>query len=289
MAHKHYRLIATVRIKNEAWILEQWLKRTSEYVDGIIAIDNYSTDGSLEILKSHPLVIRLIERKKPTVWDELTDRNLLLDLARQYRAEWVHIADPDEIMDARLPAQIDTILKTPGIGRHFFKEVTLWRSTDMYRVDKPEMYHRMSGTNQIIKLTKQLRWIPSKQQKTSKRLLQSLHYRRLIPKRKMGNFTYQGLIGDTHYHENLVRLHYHFVDWNHAFLVHLRAAAIEAIQMKYHLKDVPEIVAWATQRLDESGLQLAPICKEWGVLPVSAHHFIQQKYGLHMTKGAIIP
>ena len=36
--------------------------------------------------------------------------------------------------------------------------------------------------------------------------------------------------------------------------------------MKKKLKDGPEIVDWATQRLNEDGLQIAPVKPESGIL-----------------------
>ena len=57
----------------------------------------------------------------------------------------VHIVDPDEIMDVRLTDSLGDLLSRPGLGRIFFKEVTLWRSNKYYRVDKPDMFHRDFG------------------------------------------------------------------------------------------------------------------------------------------------
>ena len=72
---KNYRLIALAQVKDAAWIIEKWLQRTSEYADAIVMLDDGSTDGTYEILKEHPKVIRLL-RNPPGTRPEL-GRNCL--------------------------------------------------------------------------------------------------------------------------------------------------------------------------------------------------------------------
>jgi len=44
------KLVAMLRVKDGILFAEQWLARTSELVDEIVAVDNGSTDGTYEIL-----------------------------------------------------------------------------------------------------------------------------------------------------------------------------------------------------------------------------------------------
>ena len=47
------KLIAACNFKNEEWILPTWLERTSQFADGIVALDDGSTDNTLKILRAH--------------------------------------------------------------------------------------------------------------------------------------------------------------------------------------------------------------------------------------------
>lgn len=262
-----YRLIATVRVKNEGWILESWLKRTCEYADAIIALNDGSKDDSAKLLKSCPKVIEVLD-KPGDIWDELPDRNLLLTAARHYDPEWIHIIDPDEIMDARLSYFIDDILADRMAGQHFFREVTLWRSINQYRIDLPEKYHRRDGTNQIVRINPSLRWERTREESWKRRGLNSVMKLRAIPARRVGNLSLVGIRGEARYHE-LVRLHYHFANWNRSWYVHMRYAVIEAIQMRRKLDEVEHVISWATDRMKEEGLVTRSVDDAWGVLPIS--------------------
>ena len=260
------RLLATVRLKNEEWILEEWLERTSEFVDAILALDDGSTDRSYDLLRGHKCVVDIIRKPPGGAWTVLADRNLLVDRARTLGAEWVHIIDPDELMDVRLGERIDDLLADGDAGRHFFREVTLWRGVDQYRVDKPELYARIAGTNQIVRMTPELKWRVSRRYSFKWRLLRSLREGRRIRKPVSGHEKLVGLRDDTRNHDDLVRLHYHFVDWERCWRNHVRYAAREAIQFCLKLEDLEDIVDWATARLDEEGLRLAPVKDQWGVM-----------------------
>ena len=260
------RLVACCSMRNEEWIVERWLQRTSEFADGIIVLDDGSTDRTPEIVQSCSEVIGLLRNPRGGIGVTRENRNRMLEAARAHGAEWVMIIDADEIMDVRLADRLDDLLARPRVGRIFFKELTLWRSNQYYRVDKPEMYHRDTGTNQIVQMTPQLRWRVPARYTLRRRLLRFLQTGRLEPKPVAGNESLAGIEGETLKVTDLVRLHYHFVDWERAWRVHMRYAIREAIMFKRELDEVPEILEWATARLDETGLQLAPVKPEWGVL-----------------------
>ena len=158
------------------------------------------------------------------------------------------------------------LLSRPGLGRIFFKEVTLWRSNKYYRVDKPDMFHRDFGLSPIVRLTPRLRWVPSSKYHWRRRIRTLVQTSRWLSPPAVGAMSLKGLEGETLTMPDLVRIHYHFSDWERAWRGHLRYAVLEAIQFNKKLHDVEEIVNWATARLDETGLELAPVQPEWGVL-----------------------
>ena len=136
--------------KNEEELLENWLQRTSEFADGIIVIDDGSTDNSFKMLQSNKKVIRIIKHEPGGPMEARKNRNKLFDAVREFSGEWAIILDIDEIMDVRLAGNLDDILNRPTVGQIYFKEISLWRSNKEYRIDKPNLYNRQRTVCQIL-------------------------------------------------------------------------------------------------------------------------------------------
>lgn len=269
---RSYRLIATVRVKNEAWILEQWLARTAQFVDGIVALDDGSTDASVHILKAHPKVLQVIEKPAGSYWKEQADRNRLLEATRHYNPEWMFLIDPDEIMDARLPDHIDEILRDPTAGKFAFKEITLWRSTDYYRIDHPEKYHRdIASICGIVRMNPALRWVPQQQYTQGARLKHMLRKGSWLHVPNVGSEKLRGVQGETRNYGDLVKLHYHFANWDRAWRTEMRYVVYRAIATKTRLNEVETLINTLAHRLSEDGLELAPVDPKWGVIPISGN------------------
>ena len=263
---KALRLVAVCAMKDEEWLVERWLRRTSEFADGIVVLDDGSTDRTKDIVRACPKVVELMENPPGGSWLVLKNRQRLLDAARRHGAEWVMVLDADEIMDARLADRLEDLIGRPELGRIFFREVTLWRSNQYYRIDKPEMYHRDTGTNQMLRMTPDLRWERAWPYTFKPRLKKFLTTGHFPPAPVSGYETLRGIRGETLKVADLVRVHYHFADWERTWSGHVRYAARDAIQFKRKLHELESIVDWATARLDETGLELEPVKLEWGVL-----------------------
>jgi hypothetical protein len=90
------KLICLTPIKNEAWVLDVFLKCTSLWADHIILADQNSTDRSREIALKYPKVI-LIENKS-NEFDESIRQKLLIDEARKIEGPKILFAlDADEL------------------------------------------------------------------------------------------------------------------------------------------------------------------------------------------------
>ncbi len=92
-------LICITPVRNEAWILNVFLRATSLWADYIIIADQCSTDGSREIALSYPKVI-LIENDNPD-FNEAERQKMLIEKARQIVGDKILFAlDADEIFEA---------------------------------------------------------------------------------------------------------------------------------------------------------------------------------------------
>ena len=260
-----FNIIAVLSVKNEKNMVERWLKRTSEIVDGIIILDDGSTDKTPQIIKSHPKVIEIVTNSPNQEWKGRENRNRLLALAKSYNPSWILISDTDEILDKRVVSNLDNLIADTGIGQIFFKEITLWKNTREYRIDKPEMYNRSDGTCRLVRMNPNLKWILPADYQWKRRLYNSIKSFKFIKAPTAGIEKLIGVEGSTA-HSDFVRIHYHFVDWDETWYKHMRYAVRDAIQFNKPLKELEAICQWGRSRLDESTLETAPIKPKWGVL-----------------------
>lgn len=108
-------VICLTPVKNEAWILDRFLKCTSTWADYIIVADQNSTDGSREIALRYPKVM-LIDNPSQT-FNEAERQNLLVMEARKIPGKKLLIAlDADEFLTGNFhnSAEWHTILSSPS-------------------------------------------------------------------------------------------------------------------------------------------------------------------------------
>lgn len=93
---KNIKVICLTPVRNEAWILDKFLKCTSLWADNIIIADQMSTDGSREIASRYPKVI-LVDNISET-FNEPERQKLLIEEARKIPGDRLLITlDADEI------------------------------------------------------------------------------------------------------------------------------------------------------------------------------------------------
>jgi glycosyltransferase involved in cell wall biosynthesis len=96
-------LTILVPARNAEQLLPRWLASASTYADAVIALDDGSTDATLSILREHPLVTEVLRnpvRSSYQGWDDLANRQRLVDAARRAGAQWLLFLDADERIDA---------------------------------------------------------------------------------------------------------------------------------------------------------------------------------------------
>jgi len=91
--------VALLPVRNgERW-LPEWLDAAADWADTVVALDDGSTDTTGSILRSHPLVRRVITnpvRATYEGWDDRANRQRLLEAAAEFDPSWVMFLDADE-------------------------------------------------------------------------------------------------------------------------------------------------------------------------------------------------
>lgn len=77
-------LFAVMCVKNEEYYLPGFLKSIENYIDGIVALDDGSTDNTVSILKRHPKTKSVIELPfhNSQDWNEKANRILVMNKAK---------------------------------------------------------------------------------------------------------------------------------------------------------------------------------------------------------------
>lgn len=157
LGQKHL-LVATTRMRNEALILPDTLDYLGAHVDAIIAYDDASDDGTLEILRAHPKVALIVANK---VWQsdvserkraEARHRGLLLDIARaELPHDWMLCFDPDERVtgDLRGFVQSEEAAGCDGVRVQLFDAYLTPEDNDPYTSDQQLLdFRRYYGPEQ---------------------------------------------------------------------------------------------------------------------------------------------
>jgi hypothetical protein len=109
------------------------------HVDGVVALDDGSSDGSAELLERHPLVVELIRCPvdRPH-WDEPANRRDLAAAALRHGADWLLALDADERVELAFRVRAERAVgwaELLGYAALSLPRRDLWEHPGAYRVD----------------------------------------------------------------------------------------------------------------------------------------------------------
>lgn len=187
-----------------------------DHVDGIVALDDCSTDATVDILKKEPRIISILREntEAPPHFNESKNRYRLLSEAARLGAEWVICADADERYEERFLRKLPKEAARGEQSGHYVRLVkikNLWNSHRLYRSDG---INGPRWTARMFKVPKQftcregamhLPWFPPELDEAPRQTMNAnLYHLRMIErsarKKRYGKFK---AIDPDHLHQNI--------------------------------------------------------------------------------------
>ena len=133
------RLLAVLATRNEAHRLPGWFRNVGPHVDGVVALDDGSTDGTVELLAARAEVLELltVPPERP-VWDEVGNYRRLVEAALRNGADWIVHLDADHRVEREFRSRVERVIRRGrpfGFSVYAFRMRELWDRPDRYRAD----------------------------------------------------------------------------------------------------------------------------------------------------------
>jgi glycosyltransferase involved in cell wall biosynthesis len=134
------RILSLLAFHNEMRYLPGYFANVSQHVDGIIALDDRSTDGSGEFVASQANVLELVRvsANERQGWDEPANHQILVQTAWRHHPDWLIAVDADERLERDFRPRAEREIRRAerrGYGAYQVVLRELWNRWDTYRVD----------------------------------------------------------------------------------------------------------------------------------------------------------
>jgi hypothetical protein len=119
--------------------LPGYLASLAPNVDGIVALDDGSTDGTHELLQSSPHVLEVVRvpPDRPR-WDEVGNHRQLVQAALRHAPDWLVSVDADERVERDFRTRAERVIRRghrSGHSAYALRLRELWGSRKRYRID----------------------------------------------------------------------------------------------------------------------------------------------------------
>ena len=130
------KIVGVYKVKNESRFIEQSLKSVMDICSDIVVLDNNSSDDTVEICSGFDKV-DTIEEKRDLPYDEVREKNIILEKARKLDPDFILAVDGDEIFMPNASEILFEELSTihPNSDVFEFQFLTLWDNIHTIRTD----------------------------------------------------------------------------------------------------------------------------------------------------------
>jgi len=134
------RILALLTFHNEMRYLPDYFENVAPHVDGIVALDDGSVDGSAELAARQPGVVELlrIPPRTPHDWNEPRNQRMLIEAALRHRPDWLLATDADQRLERDFRCRAMKEIERAGREGHRAysgRILELWDRPDRFRAD----------------------------------------------------------------------------------------------------------------------------------------------------------
>ncbi|HJX27652.1 MAG TPA: glycosyltransferase family 2 protein, partial [Thermoanaerobaculia bacterium] len=133
------RLLALLVFHNEMRYLPGWFENVLPHVDGVVALDDGSTDGSGDFVAAQPGVLEVVRvpPREPHVWDDGVNHSRVIEAALRHQPDWMIGLDADERLEREFRTRAEEEIRRAekkGYKAYTLQLYELWDSPRTYRV-----------------------------------------------------------------------------------------------------------------------------------------------------------
>lgn len=129
-----YPVILLVQSYNESERINKFINNVSALFDGIVLLDDESTDNTYNLANNEKIIIKA--QKKRAQFNDLENRNILMDLASFVNHKIAFFLDVDELLDEQF-YNIHKYLDEDKINAYMIPYIHLWDNEDCYNSQYP--------------------------------------------------------------------------------------------------------------------------------------------------------